>query len=203
MGLQAAAEVSPLALLSESRTPSPLSSPASSVLPCPWSAVANCLLEVLPHQHSQAAQQIWDRMSQQMAACAECINGYHTAQQELFQDFQHTSRLLGVLQQLDKQRLLSWVAAAQQQPADAGVGAADAAALGTTQLHALFELLGYAAYLDDAALCAATVALLDQVAWDIELSDSTPTTGLFRLLAHPDAGVRSKVGDVRGGGGSS
>lgn len=156
-------------------------------------AVANCLLEVVQYQQSQTAQQIWSRMSQQMAACAECINSYHSAQGALFDDFQHTSALLDVLQQLDKQRLLSWVATAQQDEADA---AAAAGPLSTKQLHALFELLGYSHYLDDAQLCAAAVGLLDQVGWDLHTDDEgTPLySGLLRLLAHPDSGVRGKVG---------
>jgi hypothetical protein len=111
----------------------------------------------------------------------------------LFDDFQHTSALLDVLQQLDKQRLLSWVATTQQDEADA---AAAAGPLSTKQLHALFELLGYSHYLDDAQLCAAAVGLLDQVGWDLHTDDegSPLYSGLLRLLAHPDAGVRGKVG---------
>lgn len=99
-----------------------------------------------------------------------------------------------MLRQLDKQRLLTW-AATQQPQAHGAQAAGDAAAgvLSTHQLFALFELLGYSHYLDDAELCDAAVRLLQHVNWALETSEGTPYAGLFRLLAHPDAGVRSKV----------
>lgn len=38
------------------------------------------MLEVLQHQHSPVAQQIWLQMSQQLSSCTDCINSYHQAQ---------------------------------------------------------------------------------------------------------------------------
>jgi hypothetical protein len=43
-------------------------------------AVACCMLEVLQHQHSPVAQQIWLQMSEQLSNCTNCINSYHQAQ---------------------------------------------------------------------------------------------------------------------------
>jgi hypothetical protein len=111
-------------------------------------------------------------------------------QAALFDEFESTRPLLEVLWQLDKQRLLAWAAPPSQQPQPQ---AAAGNMLSTKQLHALFELLGYPHYLDDAELCAAAVALLHQVSWALETSEGTPYAGLLRLLAHPDSHVRSQV----------
>lgn len=109
-------------------------------------------------------------------------------QMDLFGDFQHSRSLLTVLLQLDKQRLLSW-AATQLAPVEQQL----ASPLSTPQLYALFELLGYSHYLDDAELCAAGVTLLEQAGWALECG-GVPYAGMFRLLAHQDADVRAKVG---------
>lgn len=111
-------------------------------------------------------------------------------QAALFDEFESTRPLLEVLWQLDKQRLLAWAALPppQQQPQ-----AAAGDMLSTQQLHALFELLGYSHYLDDAELCSAAVGLLHHVSWALETSEGTPYAGLLRLLAHPDSHVRSQV----------
>jgi hypothetical protein len=116
----------------------------------------------------------------------ECV--FAVLQMDLFGDFHHSRSLLTVLLQLDKQRLLSWAATqhapAEQQPASP---------LSTPQLYALFELLGYSHYLDDAELCAAGVTLLEQAEWALECG-GVPYAGMFRLLAHQGADVRAKVG---------
>jgi hypothetical protein len=115
-------------------------------------------------------------------------------QADLFDAFHTTRPLLEALWHLDKQRLLAWVAVQPQQaPGDQPVGDPAAVMLSTQQLYALFELLGYSHYLDDAELCAAAVGLLQHVGWALETSEGSPYAGLFRLLAHPDGGVRSKV----------
>jgi hypothetical protein len=118
-------------------------------------------------------------------------------QADLFDDFHTTRPLLQALWHLDKQRLLAWVAVQQQQaPGHQHAGDPAAGMLSTQQLYALFELLGYSHYLDDAELCAAAVGLLQHVGWALETSEGTPYAGLFRLLAHPDGVVRSKVEDA-------
>lgn len=117
-------------------------------------------------------------------------------QAALSEAFDTSRPLLQALWHLDKHRLLAWVAVQQQQqqaPGDQPAGDPVAGVLSTQQLYALFELLGYSHYLDDAELCAAAVGLLQHVGWALETNGGTPYAGLFRLLAHPDGGVRSKV----------
>lgn len=115
-----------------------------------------------------------------------CLGALQAA---LFDEFESTRPLLEVLLQLDKQRLLAW--AALPPPPQPQAAAGDL--LSTHQLHALFELLGYSHYLDDAELCAAAVGLLHHVSWALETSEGTPYAGLLRLLAHPGSHVRSQV----------
>jgi hypothetical protein len=109
-----------------------------------------------------------------------------------------------VLWQLDTQRLLSWLqpqAPQQQQQSLQHQGLQQQAlqqqALQDSRrlvVYALFETLGAnSAFLEDAALCAASVRQLAANGWKVSTEDGQRFPGFYKLLAHPDPAVRSQV----------
>lgn len=97
--------------------------------------------------------------------------------------------LLTALWHLDKQRLLSWLTPQQQhqqaQQQDAGPS--------PQLVLALFEVLGYAYFLDDWDLCSAVVQQLVQLQWQVATDEGSRFPGFYKLLAHPDGAVRAQV----------
>jgi hypothetical protein len=69
-------------------------------------------------------------------------------------------------------------------------------------VYALFETLGAnSAFLEDAALCAASVRQLAANGWKVSTEDGQRFPGFYKLLAHPDPTVRSQVRNWPSGAG--
>jgi hypothetical protein len=105
-----------------------------------------------------------------------------------------------VLWQLDTQRLLGWLqpqALQQQQQQQKQQQGLQQQGLQDSQqlvVYALFETLGACtAFLEDAALCAASVRQLAANGWKVSTEDGQRFPGFYKLLAHPDPAVRSQV----------
>jgi hypothetical protein len=101
--------------------------------------------------------------------------------------------LLSVLWQLDRQRLLGWLQppAHQQQQQGLQESLQESRLL---VIYALFETLGLEpGFLEDAALCAASVRQLADDGWRVSCGEGQRYPGFYKLLAHPDAAVRSQV----------
>lgn len=99
--------------------------------------------------------------------------------------------LLTALWQLDKQRLLAWLTPQQQHQQQAQQQ--DASNPSQQLVMALFEALGYAYFLDDRGLCIAVVQQLVELQWHVATDAGSRFPGFYKLLAHPDASVRSQV----------
>jgi hypothetical protein len=114
-----------------------------------------------------------------------------------YSDQPSAKQLLSVLWQLDTQRLLSWLhpdTSQQQQQQQNGLQ--DSKLL---VVYALFETLGVnSAFLEDAVLCAASVRQLAANGWQVSTQGGERFPGFYKLLAHPDAAVRSQVGAGEG-----
>ncbi|GAB4823482.1 hypothetical protein N2152v2_010528 [Parachlorella kessleri] len=158
---------------------------------CQYGDVTAGLAEVLKyHDQQPLVQQIWHEMAAQLSVCTDCVNTYHSAKDYYAANFNQDTvgALLAVLRRLDAQR----VASALQQTA----GSPPGAELPPEAITSLFEALTYCQLAEDAEVATLLGRALVTLSarYDLALAEcGARYPGMYRLLAHPDAQVRSLI----------
>ncbi|KAL6761197.1 hypothetical protein V8C86DRAFT_3131748, partial [Haematococcus lacustris] len=163
---------------------------------CQHTLVTRQLAEVLSYPEQAAVQQIWARMSEQMAGCQDCIIAYHHSKHWMRSECSGSERALLGMATLDRQRLSSWLS----QPLPAALQAQPAAEAGSEEaevpmqvLLGLWEALQFHELLDDPLICNPLEVVL--LALDGSGALQLPTEGgkypgLYKLLTHSSAQLR-------------